>query len=167
VTVPSTAARRAAFAARGSSLCVLALLVLALALSPEGTLLALAFLGFLLMPSLVGSVLLARAAQRIRHGAEPLAQLLAGALLLVPGGGFVVAMGTGPLRGLDLSQDVLVFGWASLVLGPAALVLGAAAPLLLWSRHRLDAVRVVGWANAVVLVVAVGSWLSWAEARVG
>jgi hypothetical protein len=139
---------------------VLVLLVLGFALSPEGALVLLAFLGFLLVPSLVGAVILARGAQRLRLGFDAFSQLCAGAVLLVPGGLFITYLGTGVLRDVELSGREAVYGWASLVLAPAALLLGFAAPLLVWPRRRPGATAVIGWANAVVLVVATAFVLS-------
>jgi hypothetical protein len=162
VTVPSTAARQAALTARASSLCVLALVVLGFVLSPQGALVLLAFLGFLLVPSLIGAAVLARAATRLRLGADALAQLFAGAVLLLPGGLFISHLGTGVFRDVDLSGREAVYGWASLVLAPAALLLGITAPALLWRGRggRFRPVAVVGWANVVVLVVAAATVLS-------
>ena len=78
----------------------------------------------------------------------------------VPGALFISYLGTGVLRDVELSGREVVYCWASLVLAPAAQLLGFLAPLLVWPRRRPDAATVIGWANAVVLVVGTAFVLS-------
>ena len=170
MTAPSTAARLSGLSALGSAACVVAVLGAGLVASPEGMLIVLALLGFASVPALVGGVMIALGGRKALRGERPVGQLLTSAVLLLPGAVFATLIGVEALHpSEELSTGTAFASRVALVCGPTGWLLAAASPLLLLprARPRLRVVPLIGWANLVVLVLALGSCSGWVEPRLG